>query len=59
MCTINVDVARGCIRRVEKEILGAKFTGESYKCIPGQSKSPIFEDIFAGCGRFGGWEWLI
>jgi len=27
--------------------MGAKFTGESYKCTPRQSKSPIFEEIEA------------
>ena len=26
---------------------------------PRAEQSPIFEDIFAGQWRFGGWEWLV
>jgi len=61
-CSVNqkfTGVARGCtgctyIPRAEKKNFWAWFTGESHKCTPRQSKSPCFEDIFAGGGDLEG-----
>jgi len=51
--TCHIGVARGytCTPRAVIKILGAKFTGESCKCTPSQSKSLIFGgDLESGKG---------
>ena len=54
-----IGVARGCTRCTcppgRRKKFGAKFTGESCKCIPRKSKSLFFRKL----GRSGRWEWLI
>jgi len=45
--------------RGRRKTLGSNLQGKVVRAPPQAEKESNFEDIFAGRGRFGGWERLI